>query len=148
MAASGTASRSVYVAVLVPAGVVVAIAGYVFGFFSVVGETGFDDDAASVALDVFFAVWAAAMFLLIFAAPFAIIAAFLVNGRVGSRAAVIAFVVGAVALVAVPWLVQKSIEGDESSTAGLIHIWDPLLVALAILAALGIAMGLHSRRSP
>jgi len=110
----------VFAAVLVPAVIAVSIVGYF--------EYELFDDLAS------------AIFLVaIFTIPFVPIALALLEGAIGPIAALVAFATGAASLVVVPWLVEKSVENDPSSTAGLVHLWDPVLmtgaVGLVILVA-------------
>jgi hypothetical protein len=88
-----------------------------------------------------------ALFLVIlFAAPFVPIAICLLTESVGVLGGVLAFATGVAALVLVPWLMDKSIEGDDSSTAGLVHLWDPVLDAVLVGVALLIAWGLRRAR--
>jgi hypothetical protein len=80
-----------------------------------------------------------------FVVPFLPIAITLYEGWIGRATFVAAMSTGLLALVAVPWAVDRAIRFDTNSTAPLIHIYDPLLVMVAVGAVL--AFGVAARRA-
>jgi hypothetical protein len=123
----------VFPVVLVPGVVAVSIAGQVqYDLFT--------DEGSSLWSNVFTAVFV----VCVFAAPFMLIAIFLVDGLVGTLASLVAFAIGVAGLVVVPWLVEKAIEDDPSSTASLAHMWDPVLITILVGVVLFTAWGLEA----
>jgi hypothetical protein len=85
---------------------------------------------------VFGLIWAT-LLVAVFVVPFIPIAMALRAGWIGAIGGGFAFVAGtAAALLAVPWLVDRSIANDSSSTASLIHVYDPVLDTVAVGAVL------------
>jgi hypothetical protein len=78
--------------------------------------------------------------------PFILVSIAILEAHIGARTAVIATVVATAALLIVPRAVERSIEDDPSSTASLLHIYDPVLMALPVGAVIGISMLLAKRR--
>src|SRR4051794_20235603 len=74
----------------------------------------FTDDDSSTGFALFLVV--------LFAAPFVLVAICLLAEYVSITGGLVAFGSGVVALVLVPRLMDKSIAGDESSTAALVHL--------------------------
>jgi hypothetical protein len=70
--------------------------------------------------------------------PFIAVAAAIADGNSTWMSTVAALAVGIGGTIEVPRWVQSSIEDDPSSTAVLIHVYDPLLVALAVGVIFGI----------
>jgi hypothetical protein len=113
--------------VLYPATAIVIVVGAV-----AYGLLTFDDGLIS---GLIWAVLLVAAFVL----PFVLIALALETGRVGAIGAGSGFVAGTAALLAVPWLVDRVIANDTSSTASLIQIYDPVLDTVAVVAVLLVA---------
>jgi hypothetical protein len=110
-------------------GCAVAIASY--------GAPGFLLDDTSV-VGLVFAPFALLIVTLWATFPFIAVSLAVLDGVVGWVTVATATVTATVALILVPRAVQRSIEGDSSSTAGLAHIYDPLLMVLPVGAVLGI----------
>ena len=110
--------------VLVPALVAVLVVGQLqYGLLT-------DDDDA----------FATVVIVCAFVVPFVPIAIALQSAWIRVAGSVFAFAVGVVALVAVPWAVDRAIADDPSSTAPVIHVYDPVLDTLAVLLAVGVAV--------
>jgi hypothetical protein len=84
----------------------------------------------------------------VFMIPFVPIAIALHANWIGLAAAVVALVAAVVALVAVPWAVEAAIADDPSSTGGLIHIYDPVLMTLAVAIVTGIGVAVRRISHP
>jgi hypothetical protein len=108
---------------------------------AIIGQVQYDvftDEDSSAGFGVFL--------VILFAVPFVPIAICLVTESVGLMGGLIAFGSGVAALILVPWLMDKSIAGDDSSTAGLVHIWDPVLDAIVVGVVLWFAWGIRRER--
>jgi hypothetical protein len=70
--------------------------------------------------------------------PFVAVAAAIADDSSSGLAVTIAFGVAVAGSLLVPRWTEASIENDPSSTAVLIHIWDPFPVLLAVGAVVGL----------
>jgi hypothetical protein len=80
----------------------------------------------------------------LFAAPFLGISGFYLAGIIGKTAVILGTLAGLAALEVGPLLVDRSIEDDPSSTAGLIHLWDPFLNSFVVSCAVALGVGLEA----
>jgi uncharacterized protein (TIGR03382 family) len=116
----------------------VAVSIWLLGVVTAVASYGVPDDFDPVGL-AFAGIWATLHFVLVCIA--------VLEQTVGPFAVALATFVAVVTLVFVPRAVDASIADDESSTAALIHIWDPVLMALPVGAVLAVGWLLRRRRS-
>jgi hypothetical protein len=111
--------------VLYPGLVAVVIATVLYGQLSLSSGLG----------GLIWAIFVVAVFLM----PFVPIAIALRAGWIETFGYVFGLVVAVASLAVVPWGVDRIIAGDSSSTAGLLHLYDPALDTLAVTAAIGAA---------
>jgi uncharacterized protein (TIGR03382 family) len=109
---------------------------WLLGIATAVASYGTPDDLDPVGL-AFVAIWATLHFILVSIA--------VLEKTAGAFAVALATFVAIVALVLIPRAVDASIADDESSTAALIHIWDPVLMALPVGAVLAASWLLRRR---
>ncbi len=69
--------------------------------------------------------------------PFVAVAAAIADGRATLSADALGLGLAVAGTLLVPIWVERSIEDDPSSTAPLIHLWDPLPTTLAVGAVFG-----------
>jgi hypothetical protein len=82
----------------------------------------------------------------VFVIPFVPVAIALHADWIGLGGAVVAFAAAVVSLVAIPWAVERAIANDPSSTAGLIHFYDPFLMTLDVAIVTGIVVAVRRIR--
>lgn len=110
-----------------------------YGLPDLTGDGGIAGYGAAALLLVLATIWATL--------PFVVVAVAVLEGHLGRAGTAAATCLSIIALVLVPPAVDRSIENDPSSTAGLIHIWDPVLMSLAPACVIGVSW-LRARRRP
>jgi hypothetical protein len=83
-----------------------------------------------------------------FVIPFVPVAIALHADWIGLAGAVVAFAAAVVSLVVIPWAVERAIANDPSSTAGLIHFYDPFLMTFGVAVVNGLSAAVRRIRHP